>query len=149
MSQSSPFEYPAGFYSSYHSQKPICGVLSVAIAAGVTYDVACSTLTEALKKVHPTRQRFGGKTSTPQRNLALKMLGVHFEETVIVTKKPKLIDVVKDFEPGVIYLVCTPKHVQAIKDGYLIDQGRLLRVELCPQANKRVDHICKITGRGW
>jgi hypothetical protein len=143
------FEYPQGFFSSYHSQKPICGVLAVAIAAGVTYDVACQTLTDAMKKVHPDRQRFGGKTSIPQRNLALKMLGVKFEETCIVSKKPKLIDAIKDFEPGAIYLVVTPKHVQAIRDGYLIDQGRLQRVELCPQAKKHVSNIIKIIGKGW
>ena len=145
----SPFEYPDGFFSSYHSQKPICGVLAIAIAAGVTYDVACATLTKALTVVHPNRQRFGGKTSAPQQSLALKWLGVQFEETVITAKKPKLIDAVKTFEPGVIYLVTTPKHIQAIKDGYLIDQGRLQRVELCPQAKKHVSLIRKITGKGW
>jgi hypothetical protein len=143
------FEYPQGFFSSYHSQKPICGVLAVAIAANVTYDVACATLTDALKVCHPQRQRFGGKTSVPQRNEALKRLGVKFEETAIVAKKPRLIDAVKDFEPGVTYLVVTPKHIQAIRDGYLIDQGRLQRVELCTQDKKRVSNICKIIGKGW
>lgn len=143
------FQYPEGFFSSYHSQKPICGVLAVAIAAGVTYDVACQTLTDSLKVCHPQRQRFGGKTTIPQRNHALKALGVKFEETAIVAKKPRLIDAVKDFEPGFIYLVVTPKHVQAIRDGYLIDQGRLQRVELCPQAKKRVSNILKVTGKGW
>lgn len=143
------FSYPEGFFSSYHSQKPICGVLAVAIAANVTYDVACQTLTDSLKVVHPSRQRFGGKTSTVQRNHALKSLGVKFEETEIAAKKPRLIDAIKDFEPGIIYLVVTPKHVQAIRDGFLIDQGRLQRVELCPQAKKRVSNIVKIIGKGW
>jgi len=143
------FEYPAGFFSSYHSQKPICGVLAVAIAAGVTYDVACQTLTDSMKVVHPNRQRFGGKTTDAWRSHALRALGVKFEETIIVNKKPRLIDAIKDFEPGVIYLVVTPNHVQAIRDGYLIDQGRLQRVELCPQAKKRVSSICKIIGKGW
>ena len=144
-----PFEYPDGFFSSYHSQKPICGVLAVAIAAGVTYDVACQTLTDAMKIVHPNRQRFGGKTTAPQQSLALKMLGVKFEETVITAKKPKLIDVVKTFEPGITYLVTTPKHISAVRDGYLIDQGRLQRIELVSFARKHVSLIRKITGKGW
>ena len=142
-------KYPEGFFSSYHSQKPICGVLAVALAAGVTYDVALAACRDAMKVVHPSRQRFGGKTSAPQRELAMKRLGVKFERVDYVAKRPKLIDVIKDFEPGVLYHVCTPGHVQTVKDGILVDQGRMLPVALCPQAKKRVSEVTKIIGRGW
>lgn len=142
-------DYPEGFFSSYHSQKPICGVLAVALAAGVTYDVANDQCKQAMKDLYPSRQRFGGKTSTAQRELAMKRLGVKFERTNIVGQKPRLIDAVKDFEPGVIYHVVTPKHVQTIKDGVLIDQGKREPVALCPQAKKRVSEITKIVGKGW
>ena len=141
--------YPEGFFSSYHSQKPICGVLAVALAAGVTYDVANAACRDAMKTVTPHRQRFGGKTNTPQRELAMKRLGVKFERTNYVTNKPRLIDVINEFEPGVIYHVVTPKHVQTIKDGILIDQGVMQPVELCKQAKKRVSEVTKIIGRGW
>jgi len=143
------FEYPQGFYSNYHSQKPICGVLATAIASGVTYDVAHELCKQAMADLYPKRQRFGGKTTTAQRELAMSRLGVRFERTNIVSKKPKLIDAVKDFEPGIIYLVVTPKHISAILDGYLIDQSRLQRIELVSFANKRVSEITKITGKGW
>lgn len=142
-------EYPEGFFSSYHSQKPICGVLAVALAAGVTYDVANEACKQAMKDLYPTRQRFGGKTSTAQRELAMKRLGVKFERTNYASKAPKLIDVIADLEPGVIYHIVTPKHVQTVRDGILIDQGRALPVALCPQAKKRVREVTKILGKGW
>lgn len=143
------FAYPEGFFSSYHSQKPICGVLAVALAAGVTYDVAAAALKQAMHDCDPKRQRFGGWTKPSWQNIALARLGVKFEETVIKSRKPKLIDAIKDFEPGVIYLVCTPKHIQTIKDGILIDQGKLAPVATCSQAKRHVNRIVKIIGKGW
>jgi len=143
------FEYPEGFFSNYHSQKPICGVLAVAIAAEVTYDVAAEHCKETMKICHPNRQRFGGKTTTAQRELAMQRLGVKFERTNIDSKKPKLIDLVKTFEPGVLYQVVTPKHISCVKDGYLIDQGRLQRIELVSFARKHVREFTKIIGKGW
>jgi len=142
-------EYPEAFYHSYHSQKPICGVLAVAIAAGVTYDVASEACKQAMKDIYPNRQRFGGKTTTPQRELAMKRLGVKFERTNFETKKPKFIDVVRDFEPGVMYHVVTPKHIQTVLDGFVIDQGKRERVEAWHSANKRVREVTKIVGKGW
>jgi hypothetical protein len=145
-----PFEYPQGFYASYHSQKPICGVLAVALAAGVTYDVASEACKQAMKDLYPSRQRFGGKTSTPLRELPMKRLGVKFDRTNITSKRPKLIDAVKDFEPDALYLVVVPKHVMTVRNGYVIDQSKLTLVELCgKRANQRVSEITKITGKGW
>lgn len=147
---SQPFQYPEGFFSSYHSQKPICGVLATALAAGVIYDVAHARLKEAMHVLYPKRQRFGGMTYEPQIDLALKWLGVKFEKTVFGTgHKPKLIDLVKRFEPGVLYHVITPGHISCVKDGYLVDQSRLTRIELVSFANKRVKYMRKINGKGW
>lgn len=143
-------EYPEGFFSSYHSQKPICGVLAVALAAGVTYDVAHEACKQAMKDLYPTRQRFGGKTYSNQRELAMKRLGVKFEKTVYASHKPKLIDVVQDFEPGVIYQVVTPKHISTVRDGILIDQGKRTPVAMAGKlATKRVSEVTKIIGKGW
>lgn len=144
------FEYPEGFFSSYHSQKPICGVLATAIAAGVTYDVAHATCKRAMHEVFPTRQRFGGVTYEPQLDLALKWLGVQFEKTVYNKGgQPRLIDLVQTFEPGVLYQVVTPKHISCVKDGYLIDQGKIERIETVHFAKKRVRYMRKIMGKGW
>lgn len=144
------FEYPEGFYAGYHSQKPICGVLAVALAAGVTYDVASERCKEAMHDIYPTRQRFGGKTTTPQRELAMKRLGVKFERTDIVSKRPRLIDVVKTFEPDTLYQVVTPKHVSTVRNGYIIDQSKLTLVECAGKlAKQRVREVTKIIGKGW
>lgn len=147
------FSYPEGFYAGYHSQKPICGVLAVALAAGVTYDVAAKRCKEAMHDIYPTRQRFGGKTSTPQRELAMKRLGVKFERTDIVSKRPKLIDVVKTFEPDtmyhVVYKYSGGGHILTVRNGYIIDQARLTLIELSPCAKKRICEVTKIIGKGW
>lgn len=142
-------EYPEGFYYSYHNQKPICGVLAVALAAGVTYDVANAACRDAMKVVEPRRQRFGGKTLTSQRELAMKRLGVKFERTDYVSQRPKVIDVIKTFEPGVIYQVVYCQHIATIRDGYLIDQHKHERIETLACANKRVKEVTKIIGKGW
>ena len=142
-------EYPEGFYSSYHSQKPICGVLATAMAAGVSYDVAHAACKDAMHIVFPKRQRFGGVTYEPQLDLALTRLGVKFEKTVYASQAPRLIDLVATLESGVMYHVITPKHIQTIRDGMLIDQGRLQPVADCIQAKKRVRYIRKIIGKGW
>jgi hypothetical protein len=142
-------EYPEGFFSSYHSQKPICGVLAVALAAGVSYDIAHEHCKATMHILYPKRQRFGGRTYSNQRELAMDRLGVKYEKTEFVTKRPKLVDIVKTFEPGVMYHVVTAGHIQTIKDGILVDQGVKEKVENCPQAKKRVKHIIKIIGRGW
>ena len=144
-----PFEYPEGFFSNYHSHKPICGVLATAMAAGVTYDVAHATCKQAMHDIFPNRQRFGGITYEPQIDLALKRLGVQFEKTVFNSHRPRFIDLVKEFEPDVTYHVVTPKHIQTVRNGYVIDQGKLTRVELHSHANKRVRYIRKIIGKGW
>jgi hypothetical protein len=144
------FAYPEGFYSNYHSQKPICGVLAVALAASVTYDVAHEHCKQAMLDLYPSRQRFGGMTYTNQRELAMKRLGVKFERTDIVAKRPRLIDAVKTFEPGILYQVCYKKHIATIKDGYIIDQHKLILVEMALDcAKSRVREITKIIGRGW
>src|SRR6476661_568883 len=126
----SEFKYPEGFFSSYHSQKPICGVLAVALAAGVTYDVAHEHCKQAMKDLYPTRQRFGGRTYTNQRELAMKRLGVKFERTDIVAKAPRLIDAIKEFEPDTLYQVVYAKHIATIRNGFIIDQHKLIKVEL-------------------
>lgn len=144
------FEYPDGFHANYHADKPICGVLAVAIAAGVTYDVAHATCKQAMHDVYPSRQRFGGKTYEAQIDLALKRLGVQFDKTIYNTKGPKLINLVKELEPGVMYHIITPKHISTLKDGYIIDQSKLTLVELAGKiANQKVKYIRKIIGKGW
>lgn len=142
-------KYPDGFFSSYHSQKPICGVLAVALAAEVSYDVATASCKQAMHDLYPSRQRFGGKTYENQIDLALERLAVKFEKTAFITHKPRLIDLVKTFEPDTLYHVITPKHISCVRNGQLVDQAGLGPIDICPFAHKRVRYIRKIIGKGW
>ncbi len=142
-------EYPEGFFASYHGQKSICGVIATAMAAGVTYDVAHAACKQAMHDVFPKRQRFGGITYEPQIDLALARLGVKFEKTVYVSDAPRFIDLIATLEPDVTYHVVTPKHIQTVRNGMVIDQSRHTPVANSPHAKKRVRYIRKIIGKGW
>ena len=137
-------EYPQGFFDTYHSQKPICGVLAVAIAAGVTYDVAHAA---CKRNMAAHRQRFGGKTGDGQRVKAMAELGV---KTEYVELKGSLKDVIEQLEPGIIYHIIYARHVISVKDGNIIDQsfnGHYLTFSKV--GSRRVKKVLKIIGRGW
>lgn len=136
-------EYPQGFFGSYHSQKPICGVLAVAIAANVTYDVAH----EACKRNLPKhRQRFGGKTYDDQRRFAMAQLGCKIED---VNLKGSLKTVIEQLEPGQTYHIVYARHVVTVKDGFVIDQQHKQHYLNWPKvASSRVKSVIKIS-KGW
>jgi hypothetical protein len=147
------FVYPEEFFGNYHSQKPICGVLAVALAADVPLDIANATMRDSMKKVSPERQRFCGPSTKGEQNHALKALGVQFEEVDVKSlgaRTMKLKDVAAKLEPGVMYHLTTPKHISTVRDGQLIDQGRKNQpIDQVSFRDKRVSHIRKIIGRGW
>ena len=109
--------YPVGFDPETHRNKPICGVLTIAIAAGVSYDKAH----ELCRQNMPShRARFRGATYDTQRDAALKQAGIKF--TVL---KPN-ISVMKFCDwfakDGKTYLLQVRGHVMTLKNGFLIDQ---------------------------
>ncbi len=136
-------DYPVGFFGSYHSQKPICGVLAVAIAAGVTYDVAHEACKRHLAK---GRQRFGGKTGDNQREQAMRDLGCTIES---VNLRGNLRSVIEQLEPGQTYNIVYARHVVTVRDGFVIDQQHKLHFLAWPKvARSRVKSVIKIT-KGW
>jgi hypothetical protein len=136
-------DYPQGFFGSYHSQKPICGVLAVAIAAQVTYDVAHEACKRHLPK---SRQRFGGKTYDCQRDKALRDLGCTVE---LVELKGSLLKVVEQLEAGSVYHLHYAKHVVTVCDGFVIDQGAKLHYLAWPKVKTtRIKSVRKIM-KGW
>jgi hypothetical protein len=149
----SGFVYPEEFYGNYHSQKPICGVLAVALAADVPFNIANDRLRDSMKEVSKERQRFCGPSTCAERDHAMKALGVNFEYIDVKSlgaRTMKLKDVVEKLEAGVMYHVVTPKHISTIRDGKLIDQGRKNQpISEVSFRDKRVSKIVKILGRGW
>lgn len=144
----SSFEYPEQFFGNYHSQKPICGVLAVAIAADIAFNVANDLLKEAMKKVSPHRQRFCGPSTHAERAFAMEKLGVEFKEIPVKSlgaRTMKLKDIVAKLEPGKLYHIVTPKHISTVRNGFLIDQGRNKPVEGVSFKEKRVSQILEIT----
>lgn len=143
--------YPEGFFASYHGQKPICGVMAVAMAASVSYDIAHATCKRAMHEVNPKRQRFGGITIEPQIDLALKHLAVKFDKTIYEPgHQPRFIDLIETLEPDTFYHVIVPKHIMTVINGKVIDQNRFHKpVSETIYARKRVRYIRKINGKGW
>ena len=140
-------EYPTGFDSSTHRNKPICGVLALAMAAGVSYPVAHATARQALFDMNPRRKRFGGSTTVSSIDLALKRLGVR-SLLVKIDGTYRLRDfVAQKAKPGVMYLVRVPGHIMTLKDGMLLDQEKLISVS--QYKNRKLTHFWRIQGRGW
>lgn len=110
-------KYPTDWKEEYR-RKPICGVLSVAMIAEVTFARA----TEAIKNnLMPFQKRHGGKTYAEQRKNALLELGFKSRE-LPVTKMTLEKWVGKCSELGKIYMVTTSSHVVTVIDGMVADQ---------------------------
>ena len=108
------FGRPVGF----NPEAPNCGVTAVAIAAGVTFQVAW----DILKKIGNRNGNWKGVTYVHQQVTALKELGVKYQHNYI-KGRPTLQQWVQwETKPGVTYMVVTTGHVQVVKDGKVVDQ---------------------------
>lgn len=138
--------YPDGFVRERDRKRPICGVLAVAIAAKVSFDVAF----EACKRNMPKhRQRMRGSTYKEQRDAALRELAVKF--TVINTEQS-----VRDFcqvrqDDGYVYILEVRGHVLTLRDGAIIDQSRYCIWQDYARQHPRMKlkRAVRIDGKGW
>lgn len=106
-------DYPEDFTFEEYSRKPICGVLSVAILAGVSFAEA----TKAIKaNMLPHQKRHGGKTYHAQRMGALSSLGVFFRERKVSSRMTLHRWVVNYCEPGKRYMITTSSHVVTVDE---------------------------------
>lgn len=136
-------DYPVGFFGSYHSQKPICGVLAVAIAAQVTYDVAHEACKRNLPK---SRQRFGGKTYDVQRETSLRQLGCTVTH---IDLRGSLAKVISQLDKSKVYHIVYAHHVVTVHNEMVIDQATKLHYLAWPKVNsKRVKSVIEIK-KGW
>ena len=141
-------EYPAGFDSATMRNKPICGVLAVAIAAGVSFDVAFA----ACKRNMPAhRQRMRGSTYQPQRDQALKELGVKFHIFgKLEVEHLSVMEFCRKAEGnGLTYLLEIRGHIMTLKDGRLIDQHINKPWREYHHRQIKLKRVVRIDGKGW
>jgi len=139
-------EYPVGFSQEELRNKPICGVLAVAIAAGVSYQVSLA----ALKRNMPShRKRFTGGTYDQQQLAALSQLGVQYQVTLVDGWRfGEMVEAGK-FEADTTYLITIRGHIFTYRNGIVCDQSKNMLWSETLTKKKKVLRIVKIIGKGW
>lgn len=140
-------EYPTGFSSELHARKPICGVLSLAICAEVSYEVARATM-KANMAAH--RRRFGGRTSDSQRERAMRALAVKFDRVEVQGSISLNEFCLKVMKPGITYMVSSKGHVVTVRDGRVVDQRENVHHWLISKnVRMRIVRYWIMNGKGW
>ena len=148
---------------------PNCGVTAMAIAANISFDSAW----DLLERVHRDRRggllsniktknnmfskktKFTGATFDADRELAYKKLGlkttkINFKDRYdIAKKKGNFVLTLKNFVEwgtvkGKTYIVTTTRHVQVVKDNWVIDQGGAKPIDEFHGKSKHVDSIHEV-----
>jgi hypothetical protein len=140
ISKRDKMQYPTDFTPEL-KRKPICGVLSVAMTAGVTFKRA----TEVIKKnLMPFQKRHGGKTYIPQRCNALKELGVAFKE-IPLPRRMTLATYVRNYcKPFTTYMITTSRHVVTVKNRIICDQIEIAHIDMHNARRCFVCHVLEI-----
>lgn len=116
---------------------PNCGITSVAICAGATFQEAWDICSEG------KRSNYRGRTTTSDRMKAFSELGIDFEE--IEFPKQTLWRFIRDYtDPDTIYSVTITGHVVTVLNGYVIDQNGAWDIKNCPHKSCRAWHALKI-----
>lgn len=141
-------EYPNGFVGSKWQRRGICGVLSVALCAGVSFEVAHAGCKRAMIDLK-LGLRFRGGTYHKQRLRVLDRLAVRYEEVALTGRTT-----VGDFasyhaKPGVAYMLRIKGHVLTLKDGVACDQGHCGPVSSYKRRKTPLVGATAITGKGW
>jgi uncharacterized protein YbcV (DUF1398 family) len=119
-------KYPADFTEEL-KKKPICGVLSVAMVADVSFKQATHAIA---KNLMPHQKRHGGKTYHEQRCNALKDLGVHYKEIPVNARMTLARAIGYYCQPGKTYMITTSSHVVTVKDSRVADQVEIASIKL-------------------
>lgn len=140
-------EYPEGFDATVMRNKPICGVLAVAICAGVSYPVAFA----ACKRNMPAhRQRMRGSTHPSQREAALRELAVKFTDLTRHYRDFSVMSFCAGFaDDDNTYMLKVRKHVLTLKGGFLIDQQRCIPWQNYTHPRIKLKGVLRIDGKGW
>lgn len=96
--------------------RPVCGVVALAAATGITFDEAWWRLA---KFYGPN---WGGRTHDCHRHAVMRDLGVKTARVRFRGRKVTLGSILGRLQPGVRFVVRTTDHVQIIADGMVLDQ---------------------------
>lgn len=120
---------------------PNCGVVSTAIAAGVSYNEAFMAFIIVGGEWH---KNWKGATTRLQRRDVLKHFGVKFTE--IPVPEPMTLHrwMANHSWPSERYMVTTTGHVQMVHDGHVTDQKGLRPIDQYRWRSKRIKHIWRI-----
>ncbi|RVU03502.1 hypothetical protein EOE18_15380 [Novosphingobium umbonatum] len=145
--------YPDGYNGSH---APHCGVLSVALCAGVSFETAWETV----KAAGGYGEGWEGRTYAKDRRSALQTLNVAFVELLAVpaARYAWLKDRREDLFPcctvatfakkharaGVTYMLNIKGHVVTLKDGLVADQGGIAPAAYHPSGKKRLQIVVEI-----
>lgn len=140
-------DYPSGFDFGRDNNRPICGVLAVALVAGVSLDVAFA----ACRRNMPAhRSRMRGSTYDRQRDVSLSQLGVRF--TVLPTNNLSVIEFAalrEDANDPFNYILEVRGHVLTLANNRLIDQCRNIHWTGYSHPRIKLKRIIRIDGKGW
>jgi hypothetical protein len=147
--------YPDGYTPR---REPHCGVLSVAIAAGVTFERAWNVL----KPMQAKPSAWRGRTYRYDRIAALKALGVSFTENLCIpaplmrglhpdylrgqgyVPRCTIATFARKAKPGVTYSLSVAGHVVTLRDGMVADQNGIAPAAQHWCARKIIKHIVTI-----
>lgn len=135
-------KYPDGYTGT--SRDPHCGVLAVAICAGVSFETAW----DIFKSYRTPRQRarWRGATNWQERDLALLQLKVDYG--TLAVRRQTLLAFVRDVaKPGETYMVRVRGHVVTVRDGMVIDQTACAPASKHPSRRKFILRVTRITGK--
>lgn len=143
-------EYPQGFADSHWRKRGICGVLAVAIAAEVTFEVAHAACKRAMLELK-LGVRFRGGTWHRQRVHALRQLGVKFVEYPEY-KGMTFRQFIDEYAvEDVTYMLANKGHVISVRNGMVADQANIKpRQEHKYGGRSVIDKpVIAILGKGW
>ena len=142
-------DYPAGFDATRDKQRPICGVLAVALAADVSFDVAFAA---CKRNMMSFQKRMRGATYAPQRDEALRELAVKFDpnwrcndiHTFSVMQFCEM-----HADDGKTYLLEIRGHILTLKGGRIIDQHINKPWREYHHPRVKLHRAVRIEGKGW
>jgi hypothetical protein len=137
--------YPRDFNESLRN-KPICGVLAVAICAGTTFERATAVIKDNMM---PHQKRHGGKTFDEQIDNSLRDLGKRFYKIASWDQKergrPTLRRAIEEYcVNGRTYMITTSRHVVTVRDGVVVDQTIMAPIAKHPAKRQFVVRIVEI-----
>ena len=150
--------YPDGYTPRL---EPHCGVLSVAMCAGVTFETAWATLESVI--IRKTRGGWKGATTGAERVAALTILGVphvtrrHVPASRFQRLPPDYVEenrlapgctvagfAARHAKPGVTYMIPVSGHVVTLRDGLVADQCGIAPAAKSHIGKRRVTHSTTI-----